>query len=91
MSHPYLCPSAWISATVALQKAGFGEVMFGWMCYFYFLAHGKANIRITDRVSKSGFRVHKDEEALICRFVASKEIEYKRKGMWFLSFFEFIF
>lgn len=27
--------------TVALQKAGFGGIIFGWMCYFYFLTHGK--------------------------------------------------
>jgi len=40
MSHPYLCPSAWISATVALQKAGFGNLIFGWMCFVYLLAHG---------------------------------------------------
>lgn len=40
MSHPYLCPSAWISATVALQKAGFERIIFGWMCFFYPLAHG---------------------------------------------------
>jgi hypothetical protein len=40
MSHPYLCPSAWISATVALQKAGFGRIISGWMCFFYLLAHG---------------------------------------------------
>jgi hypothetical protein len=73
MSHPYLCPSAWISATVALQKAGFGGIIFGWMCYFYFLSHGKSRHQNHRSREQSGFRVHRDEEALMCRFVASQE------------------
>ncbi|KAJ5410156.1 uncharacterized protein N7487_004515 [Penicillium crustosum] len=40
MSCPYLCPSAWISAAMALQQAKLGSIIFGNEKYFYLLTHG---------------------------------------------------
>lgn len=49
MSRPYLCPSAWISATVALQQAELVSMIFGNEKYFYLLAHGNGDCEDQDQ------------------------------------------
>lgn len=90
MSHPYLCPSAWISTTVALQKAGFG---YNFRLDVLFLLPRPWHSRHQNHRSRkqSGFRVHRDEEALMCRFVCKSRRRREKEGCGFLSFFEFIF
>jgi hypothetical protein len=49
MSCPYLCPSAWVSATVALQQAELGSMIFGNEKNFYLLAHGDGDTEDQDQ------------------------------------------
>jgi hypothetical protein len=49
MSCPYLCPSAWISAAVALQQAKLGSIIFGNEKYFYLLTHGAGDAKDQDQ------------------------------------------
>ena len=82
MSHPYLCPSAWNSATVALQKAGFGGIIFGDGCAILPPRSWRRRHRKTQTGLRSGFRVYKGEEALICRLVLTRmRNKDKRKGI----------
>jgi hypothetical protein len=65
MSRPYLCPSAWISATVALQQAKLVSMIFG-IEILYLLTHGNEDIE--DQDQRTGLvEPPLNEEALICQ------------------------
>lgn len=54
MSHPYLCPSAWISAKWLFSRR-VSRIIYGWMCFFLPPRSWNAEYKNTDRVNDPAF------------------------------------